>query len=124
MTAEQFVAELRGRGFALTAHGTRLRWRAPKMVVTERDRVLMACYRRELLALLAAEARSAQPVRRGPQPEDYAAMHPCACGKRIPPTWERCTSCLPSWSQPTPQGGMTRGDAKSPFRELDGPASY
>jgi hypothetical protein len=31
---------------------------------------------------------------RGPQPADYAAMHPCAgCGKLISPTWECCVSC-------------------------------
>ena len=58
MTAAALVADLRKRGVALAVVGDRLRWRAPKGVMTEAMVKALRCHKADVLAAL--NARKAQ----------------------------------------------------------------
>lgn|SRR5262249_10190687 len=55
MTAGALLGELRRRGVVLWGEGERLRWRAPRGVFTDVDRVILSARKDELLTALAAE---------------------------------------------------------------------
>jgi hypothetical protein len=93
--ARRRLAERRQQAAALDAAPTYVdslaampKWQAAALPLNSRA----DCEIRELSERRVEPAE--RPMVRGHQPEDYAAMHPCAgCGKLLPPTWERCTAC-------------------------------
>lgn len=111
MTAAEILTETRRLGIVLLADGQRLRYRAPKCLMTPELREALAARKPELLALLTAEdpevtwrftIMERQVPTTGPIPILVARSvqrrpgHCVSCGEAVPMAlsgWRRCEPC-------------------------------